>query len=335
MADQEYNKNKVDQEKAAQGQVPDTEVQGIPASSVQVQPKQRTAQDIINGIFSYQPPKPVYDPKRPEEIKRQMKVNALTEGLKALGDAFALSKGANVNRREPDTQNSQLLGSLHNYIDNYNKNLDTWNYNNYMNRVKKGLTELQQYNTEQQAKANQTKMAYDMAKDQRDYDLKEQKTKADIQLAGAKQKADQAYREAMTAIQKGNLQLGMAQLEEAKRYHDNTAESKANKPFMQVSPDGKQKVNMSEGEFRSLYEQALKDPEFQGENLKVYMGNFENQPLEAEKNIVQAYYRKLYERGNSFNRFTQPRNAAPQTPLVYPQQDTAKPKINYGKDINY
>ncbi len=256
MADQEYNKNKVDQEKAAQGQIPNTPIQGIPASSVQAQPKQRTAQDIIDNIFSYQPPKPVYDPKRPEEIKRQMKVNALTEGLKTLGDAFALSRGANVNRREPDTQNSQLLGSLHNYIDNYNKNLDTWNYNNYMNRVKKGLTELQQYNTEQQAKANQTKMAYDMAKDQRDYGLKKD------QLTEAKE-----WREGDTGRQKeiAKYQSELRMNENDKKYQQDLAKYEAkvqanNKGFMLYDDRGNAVKQLGAGELEKIFNIIIHDP---------------------------------------------------------------------------
>ncbi len=253
----------------------------------------RTSRDIINDIFSYDLPKPAYDPNRPEEIKRMMKLNAMGKGLSVLGDILSLSRGGNVVARPKDQTNKQLLSAYYNYLDRAATANDEWNYRDYANRIKKGLMELDQKNKEDKMDLDRTKLAYDINKDDRDFALKQKKTNADITLADTKQKATDAYNQARIAIQQGNIQLGLAKLDEYMRHNREKASNYTNKPFMEVSPDGKQRILLSEADFRHLYEQALQDPDFQGENLKAYMANFENQPLEAEKNIVQAYYSKI------------------------------------------
>ncbi len=180
------------------------------------QPK-RTSKDIINEIFSYTPPKPTYDPNRPEEIKRRMKLNALGQGFSVLGDMLSLGKGGNVVARPKDTTNDQLQKYIYDYTDRAAKVNDEWNYNNYMAKVKKGLTELDQLNTEGKMDFDRTKQTYEMAKDARDFGLKEDQAKATNELKKATQEATQSWREAQLALQQGNLELAKQRLDEAIR----------------------------------------------------------------------------------------------------------------------
>lgn len=180
---------------------------------------ERTSRDIINEIFSYQPPKPTYDPNRPKEIKRRMRANAIGQGLSVLGDMLSLGKGGNVVARPKDQTNDQLQNYIYDYTDRAAKANDEWNYNNYMAKVKQGLTELDQLNTENKMNFDQSKQVYEIAKEARDFGLKEKKTDADIKLAQEKQKATEAYNQAMIAFRNGNYQLGVARLQEAQRHN--------------------------------------------------------------------------------------------------------------------
>jgi len=200
---------------------PQDRLQPVPAIE---QPK-RTSRDIINEIFSYTPPKPTYDPNRPEEIKRRMKLNALGQGFSVLGDMLSLGKGGNVVARPKDTTNDQLQNYIYDYTDRAARANDEWNYNNYMAKVKKGLTELDQLNTEGKMDFDRTKQTYEMAKDARDFGLKEDQAKATNELKKATQEATQSWREAQLALQQGNLELAKQRLDEAIR-HNQAAETK-------------------------------------------------------------------------------------------------------------
>ena len=218
-----------------------------PSSSVQVQeqPKQRTSRDIINEIFSTPVPKPTYDPNRTEETKRQMRLNSLGRGLKVLGDAFSLSKGANVVPRQPDNTNQVLLGKLHNYIDNYNKNLDTWNYQNYMNNVKKGITELNQINIENKAAADLTRQAYEREQDERNFKWRE--GEPERQQEFARYQSDLRMKEDAQKL-KGDLLKATAKVQAN------------NKGFMLYDDYGNTVKQLGVGELEKAFDLIIHDP---------------------------------------------------------------------------
>lgn len=89
-------------------------------------PAVRPTPDQIMEDF-YKLPEPKYDQARQDRLKKLAKVNALGEGLKAVGDIFSLSQGAIVNRRQDDGKNERLYGMFQGYEDEYSRRLDQHN----------------------------------------------------------------------------------------------------------------------------------------------------------------------------------------------------------------
>lgn len=80
---------------------------------------------VVEDIYTR--PAPKYDQARQDRLKRLAKVNALGEGLKAVGDIFSLSQGALVNKRQPDGKNDRLMEMFQGYEDDYSRRLDQHN----------------------------------------------------------------------------------------------------------------------------------------------------------------------------------------------------------------
>jgi hypothetical protein len=294
------------------------------------QPK-RTSKDIINEIFSYTPPKPTYDPNRPEEIKRRMKLNALGQGFSVLGDMLSLGKGGNVVARPKDTTNDQLQKYIYDYTDRAAKVNDEWNYNNYMAKVKKGLTELDQLNTEGKMDFDRTKQTYEMAKDARDFGLKEDQAKATNELKKATQEATQSWREAQLALQQGNLELAKQRLDEAIR-HNQAAEAKEtgskNKDFIYTNSG--QPIELREDEKYQILNLVLSNTPVNQADLDLLKPKLgEPVSTNAINLLVQKYAPKVpaivdyfkQTRGININPVQTPSIQTPQVP-----QDTTKPK---------
>lgn len=138
-----------------------------------------TADDIINHVWAIPSPKPAYDANRPEEIKRLMRNNALTNMFRTLGETFSLAKGGNVRRREPDQTNNQLLGAYWKSLDDYYNKMNDWQGQNYMNEIRKGLARVSQVNKDREYSNDLAKQKYDMWKDQRDWQDKKEKFDSD------------------------------------------------------------------------------------------------------------------------------------------------------------
>ena len=117
--------------------------------------ERRSSNDILKDIFSYTPPKPTYDPNRPEEMKRLARNSAIAKGLNLVGDTFALAKGANVNKRQPDNKEYQFLNSAYGYIDKNNERMDEWNWRDFANKLRAGEMSLRQANQDKDFQAQQ------------------------------------------------------------------------------------------------------------------------------------------------------------------------------------
>ena len=97
-----------------------------PQTAPQAPATPKSAEEIMAGIMG-ELPKPEKNQATQDRLSRIMKVKALGEGLGALGDIFALSQGANVNRRGTD----QSIGRYrHMYEQNeadYLRRMDDYN----------------------------------------------------------------------------------------------------------------------------------------------------------------------------------------------------------------
>jgi hypothetical protein len=89
---------------------------------------------IADGIFG-ELPAPVKNQASQDRIKRIQKVNALGEGLSALGDIFSLSQGANVKRRQPDGSNERLQALFERREDDYDRRMDEHNRQQFNTKI--------------------------------------------------------------------------------------------------------------------------------------------------------------------------------------------------------
>ena len=99
-------------------------IQPVPAQ-VQVRTTPTAEERIAEMMGQY--PEPTYPKASQDRINRIMKVKALGEGLGALGDIFALSQGALVNRRQPDQTIGRYRQMYEQREDEYLRRMDDHN----------------------------------------------------------------------------------------------------------------------------------------------------------------------------------------------------------------
>lgn len=132
-------------------------------------PTVRPAAEVLDDI--YKMPEPKYDQARQDRLKRLSKVNAMGQGLQALGDIFSLSQGAMVNRRQDTGENQRLYSMFQGYDDDYARRMDQHNRDQFNLRLQQIMQQKQdkwraedmdwrkaeagrnQYNTERQFSA--------------------------------------------------------------------------------------------------------------------------------------------------------------------------------------
>lgn len=131
-------------------------------TAVQVQEEQKAnPYNKAFDILSYQAPKPTYDKNRPEELKRLARNNAIAKGLNLVGDTISLGTGANVNRREYDGAEEGYTKKMYDYIDDYNKRLDDWNWRDFAHQIRTGQLMLNQANADRNYGMQRDKMEQD------------------------------------------------------------------------------------------------------------------------------------------------------------------------------
>lgn len=305
--------------------------------TTQPQPQKQvlTADDIINQVWTIPSPKPVYDANRPEEIKRLMRNNALTNMFRTLGETFSLAKGGNVQRREPDQTNNQLLGAYWKSLDDYYNKMNDWQGQNYMNEIRKGLARVSQKNAEDQMDFNRAKLGYDVRKDARDFGLKEKQIESTNELKKSQQEATKAYQEGTLNLRAGQLANDRARSEETMRHNQaiegiqsKRAEGTSRTPIL-YDDRGNEVIRLRPSEEQKLIGIILNDPAAQKEmeTLKPSLG----EPLSAEtkKYLIAKYWNKFPGAVQYVNQLTGAEQTIPQSAPQPTSQDTAKPKINY------
>jgi hypothetical protein len=91
---------------------------------------------IMNEIYQKGP---TYDQKRPEEIRRITKMNAIGKGVSVLSEALALGLGGRVRRRPDDKTIPALWKDMKAYDDNYNRRKDEQIVRDRMNAVRAAM----------------------------------------------------------------------------------------------------------------------------------------------------------------------------------------------------
>lgn len=160
----------------------------------------------IREIMATSMPKPVYDPNRPEELKRVARATALAKGLNLVGDLVGVKEGANIVRRQPDNKELAYLDNAYQYIDNYTRRIDDWNYKDFINKLRGAELGLQQENIAAD-NARRDRMAQQQAQQFSD-EWKNRKELADMEAQNRLTQAEKEQEYAMARIMeqnKGNL----------------------------------------------------------------------------------------------------------------------------------
>jgi len=190
----------------------------------------RTPDDILKDIFSYRPPAPIYDKNRPEELKRLAKISAIGKGINLLGDVISLSAGGNVRPRPKDERELGYLQSMYNYIDEYNRRKDEYNWQDYVQKLKTGELALSEASKRKERELREKMQESEFA--QREKEKKED-FEREKELMSEKEKIEQGLISERT---KGAIK----EIEARGEYYDgrDTTKTKDNKIQIKTS-DGK------------------------------------------------------------------------------------------------
>jgi hypothetical protein len=153
-----------------QDRLAQTEETGQPDINSQPPAAKPAPDDIWNKIYSYRPPAPTYDPNRPEELKRLARASAIGKGLNVLGDVIGLSADAPVHPRPKDEKELGYLQSMYNYVDDYNRRMDEWNWRDYLQKLKTGELALSEANLEKERKLQERMFESQEKRWELDYD---------------------------------------------------------------------------------------------------------------------------------------------------------------------
>lgn len=197
---------------------PDSNIQSM--QPIAPLPGKVAARDRVNelqGLAYTPPPKPKYDTKNPEYLKRAAKMSRIGEGLGVLGKAAILAMGGTVPGAKVNTAPREYMNQYMSLMDRQQQmenqyNLTEWQANENFKRQKiaeqmkqqqldqqgaynKAKLESDNRNKEFNAQMAQNKMIFDVNKANKELDLKERKTESDIktQEKNAKSNRIRAY----------------------------------------------------------------------------------------------------------------------------------------------
>lgn len=257
-------------QQSAQGVGQGDNVQGINpvvvGSPEQVDAKSRK-EKIMSELFSYRPEKPLYDANRPEELKRLARNSVIAKGINLIGDNIALAKKANVNRTAPDNAERTYLGNMYNYLDDYARRVDTWNYQDFANKLRKGELALREANSDaENARRDEwQKQANDR------YDKNYQLQERQLANSEAQRKLDNEFREKSFKAQQeqykqaradNNWYRAQTALAQMIRAQNSGSGRTAEKPYY-LHGDKGSKVELEANEREKVLGLILSDPNIQ------------------------------------------------------------------------
>ena len=157
----------------------------------------KSAEEIMAGIMG-ELPKPEKNQATQDRLSRIMKIKALGEGLGALGDIFALSQGANVNRRGPDQSISRYRHMYEQNEADYLRRMDDYNRELHRQKLQSLMFGVQRSDREEDMRFRAGQAAQEQQNFEKQFDWNVDKTKADLALDAQKQAWNMAYQK-MTA----------------------------------------------------------------------------------------------------------------------------------------
>jgi len=231
--------------------------------------KTKSAQEYLDELFSIPQPKPIIDSKRPEDLARIQKANAIAKGLNIISDIVGLQKNAKINRRQADGIEARANEELFKYLDDYANKMDQFNYREYNNKQQNAIMALNNAEREKQREDQNKRLDSETARWNAKFKQDAEQWQKSFDFNVNKDKADQEYQNKMLEWRKQepyidhNLKMQEKQADliadiakfEAKARYDKMTDG-----YNIYTKEGKPVASLDKGEVKALVQIILKDP---------------------------------------------------------------------------
>ncbi len=303
---------------------------------------------VVQDIYA-PPPKPVYDETLPENIKRAAKATALAKGFSALGNAFSLGVGGNVEKPKQDRETPAYLNSYIRLNENRNRQTNDWNYKVWANNMRNALhKEQMQYRKDRDAVMDDRYDENVKRQNDRYKDTKEYRDKAfDLRKKTIEEQSE--YRDKNFELQKErlevfknrpyvNAEIARQQREEAFEREMETYKTKAKydkDSIILYNDKGKAVTQLQKNQLERLVNIILKDKataKLAEKNIDIMKATFGNGLTKQHMENIVAYY---YDKSPDAMKFLglQP-NSSSVSNDASTSKDTSKGKV-FGGFFNY
>nr|WP_320022106.1 hypothetical protein [uncultured Draconibacterium sp.] len=277
------NKDK-QREKPSNGSFfPEHNIKDVGATGVQVQPQRRTAQQYLDEITTYTPAKPVYDPNRPEELRRLARSNAIAKGLNLIGDMVSVQKGGNVNVRRPDNMEAKYTNDMYKYLDDYSRRTDQWNYRDWQGKMSAAKAGMTQANADRNFDAQERYR--DELNHQRNIDNERQKAYQDAQVKNMNEDNKRQWN-SLNETKRHNRAIEGKNNDQNRNYYGFGFGKDLKGPIVVKTRDGQEHV-LSPQQASLLRDEAINNRE---ELIKIYPHLFERKEILDERKRPTGRY---------------------------------------------
>jgi len=275
-----------------------------PQEAVQSKPQLPSTKEYMDAIMGGFP-EPTHPKASQERIERIMKTKALGQGLGALGDIFALSQGARVNRRQPDQSISRYRQLFESREDEYLRRMDDHARQQFNLKLQGLAYGIQRGDREQDIDFRERSQAFNETLRQDQLNSQEEYRKEQIRVRDDDRKVREAAEKRMDEQFKAQHGLSREQFEWQKTRTNDEFQSKMAIHAMKLQMDeNKNAFNLytkegklaakvdPKGGVDALLAAILSDPDAKTEMdaLKGQLG--EALPIETKRYLVGKYWER-------------------------------------------
>ena len=224
----------------------------------------------MGGMFNY-PNKPKYDKNRQAYLKSLSKATNIGNMLALLGDVAGVAVGGNVQKRNTNSI-KPYIQSFIDYNDKYQDRLEDWDNNNFLNNIREMSRIQSQSNADRAFAASQTNADrnYELAKDK--YEDNKEQTVFENSLRRRNQELSEKEANSRIAYN---------------RSRTDKLRPDSNKPYMKLELEPGKQIEISEGQFRRLYQEAVKYFENSDTPIKGITGDEQQQRIGQEEAVAK------------------------------------------------
>ena len=266
------------------------------SAPVTAQPPVSKTDELVKRFYSANLPKPQVDQDKLDRIQRMGRINEIGRGVGVLGDILSLGLGGNVNKTEPDETSSRLAKAYQDTLDKYSNDQDTYDLRNFEKTRQDAQFGL---SNDDKDRANELALKRINASSELAKAKAEQEWKKFVFSVGQKE----ADRQSKEKIAKNKNDIAWTNVKLKKDKQDATT----GKPFNIIRVNDVD-TPLTQGEHRALLEEAIHSKAFTKGDLQAFRDQYQNSPLEGEKNIVQRYaaWKSAQEKNSAQNKQVQP-----------------------------